>query len=353
MPTCAMPTQQAIDSLRDLLARHRATLDHYLNQQAQLGKNYTPPGVANGITEARAEIQRIKEALRNWNVPVEDYPNEEAPNAASYDTSPPIQSIVQGNTPHKFDQSETVGAIPNITVFKVSTSSLVIRIVGAFALGFFASILIYALFSRTNANTPKSDNSELIAWIILLYCFCLRLVWLFYFRMKDCIAIFDNRMEILQDRRTQFIYWDSILNLRKEYEPTSIRSSTSSILKSYHITLKNGSSIIIKRHYQYIRQLEKELFHRISNTLLPAVRSEFAKSGSVTFSSIMLTDKGIKSGKKFTPWNKIVSIDTHRHLIVIKQADSQDLQTIGTIGIPNYFVMIDFVNEIIQLQKHH
>src|SRR5215210_442692 len=63
-----------------LLATHRRTLAHLLQQAAQYGGEvFAPPQTANGIAEARAEIQRIKAILRESGFQVEDEPNDEAP----------------------------------------------------------------------------------------------------------------------------------------------------------------------------------------------------------------------------------------------------------------------------------
>jgi hypothetical protein len=68
-------TQQHI-----LLATHRRTLGHLLRQAAQFGGvAFAPPQTANGIAEARAEIQHIKAVLRAGGVAVEDEPGDEAP----------------------------------------------------------------------------------------------------------------------------------------------------------------------------------------------------------------------------------------------------------------------------------
>jgi hypothetical protein len=62
-----------------LLSTYRRNLQHYLKQQATLGEAFAPPGVAHGISEARTNIQRIKQILHNWNVPVEDHPDDGDP----------------------------------------------------------------------------------------------------------------------------------------------------------------------------------------------------------------------------------------------------------------------------------
>jgi hypothetical protein len=74
-------TTEEIANQQQLLATHRRTLNHYLDQQAKLGTQYAPPGVIHGIYEARQEIRRIKEILRGWGIPVSDHPDDgQSPN---------------------------------------------------------------------------------------------------------------------------------------------------------------------------------------------------------------------------------------------------------------------------------
>jgi hypothetical protein len=71
-----MATQEEIARQLSLLMTHRRTLAHYLSQQATLGAAYVPPGVVYGIREARSNIQRIKQILRNWHISVADHPDD-------------------------------------------------------------------------------------------------------------------------------------------------------------------------------------------------------------------------------------------------------------------------------------
>jgi hypothetical protein len=53
-----MLNQDSINTQLALLAAHRRTLAHLLHQAAQYGGiSFAPPQTANGIAEARAEIQ--------------------------------------------------------------------------------------------------------------------------------------------------------------------------------------------------------------------------------------------------------------------------------------------------------
>jgi NACHT domain len=65
--------QETIDQQLALLAQHRRTLAHLIAQAAQYGGAvFAPPATANGIAQARAEIRRIKAALRAGGVQVGD-----------------------------------------------------------------------------------------------------------------------------------------------------------------------------------------------------------------------------------------------------------------------------------------
>jgi hypothetical protein len=59
-----MPTQDDIEQQQQLLATHRRTLAHLLDQQARFSAGHVPAHVATGIAEARAQIAQIKATLR-------------------------------------------------------------------------------------------------------------------------------------------------------------------------------------------------------------------------------------------------------------------------------------------------
>ena len=76
-PDAAHDGADPTEGLLRRLAQHRATLDHYLGQVAQLGSAYAPPGITAGIRESRQEIWRIKARLRTTGQVVEDYLDDE------------------------------------------------------------------------------------------------------------------------------------------------------------------------------------------------------------------------------------------------------------------------------------
>lgn len=72
-----MPNPHNIKHQQTLLATYRRTLEIQLNQRAALGANHAPPGIINGIIEARENIARIKGVLQSRGILVEDDPNDE------------------------------------------------------------------------------------------------------------------------------------------------------------------------------------------------------------------------------------------------------------------------------------
>lgn len=69
-----MPDQTTIAENLELLEAHRRTLHQLLKQEALSGEVFVPPALSNGIDDARAEIARLKSALRGWGVAVDDEP---------------------------------------------------------------------------------------------------------------------------------------------------------------------------------------------------------------------------------------------------------------------------------------
>jgi 3-keto-disaccharide hydrolase len=72
-----MLSQEAINEQLQLLATYRRTLAVYLQQQAAIGKTFSPPALVSGIDEARGNIQRIKTVLHTTSVEVPDNPDDE------------------------------------------------------------------------------------------------------------------------------------------------------------------------------------------------------------------------------------------------------------------------------------
>jgi hypothetical protein len=68
-----------IEDLWQLLAAHRQILAILLKQVAKHGEAYAQPAQISGIAEARAEIVRLKRALRAEGVAVADAPSDEEP----------------------------------------------------------------------------------------------------------------------------------------------------------------------------------------------------------------------------------------------------------------------------------
>ena len=91
------------------VASRLSTLSVYLRQRATIGASHASPGVINGIRDARDNIRRIKQILREWNVPVVDHPDDEEPLVSSPKPVPKEGHIPGGSTFQTGDQSINIG----------------------------------------------------------------------------------------------------------------------------------------------------------------------------------------------------------------------------------------------------
>jgi ActR/RegA family two-component response regulator len=92
-------TTEEIEQLKRLLAMHRRALAHRLEQRAAFDAGRVPSDVALSIDDARAEIARLKRALRDQAVEVEDAPGdvERLSEKASTTQSPTGAQIANAN----------------------------------------------------------------------------------------------------------------------------------------------------------------------------------------------------------------------------------------------------------------
>src|SRR5262245_46780192 len=80
MPIDDLSNGEEIEQQQVLLDSYRRTLVHLLHQAAQYGGEvYAPPITVNSIDNVRANIQRIKTALRASGVNTADHSDDEQP----------------------------------------------------------------------------------------------------------------------------------------------------------------------------------------------------------------------------------------------------------------------------------
>jgi len=108
-----MPSQDDVKHQQNLLDINRRNLAHYLRQQDTLGAAYTPPGIVNGILEARANIKRIKGILSGWGKVVEDHPDDDEQATQSSSTAPISQRAATQIGRDQIDARVSQGFIAN------------------------------------------------------------------------------------------------------------------------------------------------------------------------------------------------------------------------------------------------
>lgn len=95
-----MTSHEDIEQQQRLLVAHRATLAVYLERLARQGLAHVAPEVIHGIHEARLHIRHIKAMLRDWNITVEDHPDDEALSLQNNDfRDGPLATVWPANIP--------------------------------------------------------------------------------------------------------------------------------------------------------------------------------------------------------------------------------------------------------------
>jgi hypothetical protein len=130
-----------------LLATHRKTLAHLLHQRAIHGAAYVPPSILHGIDDARTQIRRIKQVLRDGGMTVADQPDD--------DEAPPVEQ------PPPQQQQKRTRAIAkkNSTIITAALLGLIL-LLGAISVGNqrFASLLRSVRNLVFSAEKPADGN---------------------------------------------------------------------------------------------------------------------------------------------------------------------------------------------------
>jgi hypothetical protein len=134
-----MPSQEDIDGQRQLLTIYRRTLHQYLQQRATLGSAYVPPHILQGIDETRTRINQIKQILRDWNVSVENHPNDEKSKLPDF----PQLNLKPLNTKHEYGRRKSSSTIAILLAMLITLS---------------LATAVYLFWYRPTAFPPTTQN---------------------------------------------------------------------------------------------------------------------------------------------------------------------------------------------------
>lgn len=343
-----MATPEDIEEQLKLLEAHRRTLRVYLQQQAQLSL-LTPPGVINGIEDAREKIRHVKQALRNWGVVVEDHPSDEP-----YRPPPPqprVQQSYSNTSPPR--PSTTAQATPPISVTPSEHPDYVFkiawRVLSSYSMSGVMLVLI-GTYSLYRAASGRSSGSAGIAIVIgLLGLLFAGLIFRWVYRSRnDKISIRQSGVAKLEKGEFIFIPWDDLATISKNIRPeASATSGEITGFSGYILNSKTGEKMVISRWYDDIKEFEKILFNRFMQRELRRFREQLNLSGKVRFQKIILNRMGIRLEEATIPWHLVRKVDVQKGRIIVRRSDKKEIQTIGIVGdIPNYFVMVALANEM-------
>jgi tetratricopeptide (TPR) repeat protein len=216
-----MPTLDEIDQQQELLRDHRQTLAILLQQQdTQDGKVYVQLEAAKAIQDAREGISKCKATLREWNVAIEDLPDDALTRATSSMQWAAVWRIVA--TCLRECQNTIVGGL---TVAAVLTTVYLFSAYALdadawiFGIGVVMSLLVgliylipRCIFWRNYRNQEESRRSRRHLWVLgILYALSILLtVWVGGY-LRDQTQLPGTVLPAVMRRRDTEIYVGSTL----------------------------------------------------------------------------------------------------------------------------------------------
>jgi len=159
-----MLSEDEVNGQEQLLAAHRRTLTIYLQQQAEIGRAYSPPSLINGITETRANIRRIKQLLRDAGITIADSPDDsEAPDEPVMQPRTTVEPVVHERPPRQNRRRWLIGGVLVVGIFG-AVALLVLQFMTSDGAGTQAPLFSYSFAGGT--SNWNVDNVDADKWIV-------------------------------------------------------------------------------------------------------------------------------------------------------------------------------------------
>src|SRR5262249_44181066 len=119
----------------------------------------------------------------------------------------------------------------------------------------------------------------------------------------------------------------------------------------YTLECVGGERVVFNDSLKNVKKLGDAVAEEITQRELPAAREGYDAGELVSFGKLGLSRKGLNYGAAFLPWREVSGVRIHEGQVsVSKKGKWFNWCTIGAASIPNLFVFLALVDEIIGLK---
>jgi hypothetical protein len=151
-------------------------------------------------------------------------------------------------------------------------------------------------------------------------------------------------------RRTVY-HWEDV---RAQYQHITEHYYNGAYTHTTHVyTLEcvGGERVVFNDSLKNVKKLGEAVAEEITHRELPAAREEYDAGGLVSFGKLGVSRKGLTYGTSFLSWREVSGVRIHQgYVSVSKKGKWLNWCTIGAPSIPNLFVFLALVDDIIGLK---
>ena len=208
----------------------------------------------------------------------------------------------------------------------------------------------------------NEDKYGRIFWSIIFIIggiYCLQ-KWYSYRRCK--IEVNKDGLTFKDNKSDKIIKWEDIENVYH----IEVYQKKSMILvlifltlyyfllyfsKDYDFTIvtKDGRILTIDKKIKNYKELVKLIQNNIYELIYYRLRKIYDENGDIQVGDLIINKTGIRRGKKSVLWNDIKNIETSSGIVYInKKGNLIGWWTTSVSKVPNYFVIIPIINQILK-----
>jgi len=246
---------------------------------------------------------------------------------------------------------------PVLATFPITHSSLFWRMVLGICVCL-AGLTLVVLGIVTARDVAKSSVGEALLGLVLCHGFGFAtlalgayLLWrMARLRGKKVLLSRRGFAVVLGGHRTVY-HWQDVRGQYQNITEHYYNGAYTHTSHVYTVECVDGERVIFDDSLKNVTKLGEAVAREITRRELPAVRQEYKAGDLVSFGKLGVSRKGLTYGTYFLSWREVSGVRIHQgYVSVSKKGKWLNWCTIGAASIPNLFVFLALVDEIIGLK---
>jgi hypothetical protein len=243
---------------------------------------------------------------------------------------------------------------PVLAAFRITESSLVWRTVLGVSVGL-GGLTLTVLGVLACLETGRTSVGEAILGLVLCMGFGAAAVALSIYllvrmardRGKKVLLSRKGFAVVQRGRRTVY-HWKDILAQYQSITEHYYNGAYTHTSHVYTLECVGGERVIFNDSLKNVKKLGEAVAEEITQRELPLIREQYDAGDLVPFGKLGVSRKGLTYGQAFLPWREVSGVRIHEGYVSVgKKGKWLNWCSIGAASIPNLFVFLALVDEII------